>query len=271
MKKTFLLISIVLLLFLGACAPKEEAPLRVGMDLRYPPFETVDSQGNPMGISVDIAFELGEFLGREVEIVDLPFGSLITSLQTNEIDIIIGSMSITEERKQSIDFSIPYVYFPLVTLVNRQLAESSNFESIDDVLAHDNVVFAGQKGTIFLSIPETKAANPGQVVETDSAALAIIEVTTGAADATVLSLLAAASNHKANIQTTVMFIEPLQVNPIGMGIAKGNSELKEKADKFIASMEQSGVNQRLREKYNSMLLDEYLLEDGIDLFLQLND
>ena len=149
--------------------------------------------------------------------------------------------------------------------------QSSNFESIDDVLAYDNVVFAGQKGTIFLSIPETKAANPGQVVETDSAALAIIEVTTGAADATVLSLLAAASNHKANIQTTVMFIEPLQVNPIGMGIAKGNSELKEKADKFIASMEQSGVNQRLREKYNSMLLDEYLLEDGIDLFLQLND
>jgi polar amino acid transport system substrate-binding protein len=272
MKKSLILIISVILLALSACTPKEELPaLKVGMDLRYPPFETVDSSGAASGISVDIAKELGEFMGREVEIVDLPFGSLITSLQTGEIDIIIASMSITPARQETIDFTNPYVYFPLVTLVNKTFVESNNIQSIDDVLAYDGVKFAGQKGTVFLDIPTSKAANPGTPIETDSAALAVIEVTTGAAQATVLSLLAAASNQKANPASTVLFLDALQVNPIGMGVKKGNEELLQKANEFIASMESEGVNTRLREKYNPILLSEYLLEEGFDLFLTSND
>ena len=272
MKKSLILIISVILLALSACAPKEELPaLKVGMDLRYPPFETVDSSSNPSGISVDIAKELGKFMGREVEIVDLPFGSLITSLQTGEIDIIIASMSITPARQETIDFTNPYVYFPLVTLANKAFVDANNIQSIEDVLAYNGVKFAGQKGTVFLDIPTSKAANPGTPIETDSAALAVIEVTTGAAQATVLSLLAAASNYKANPASTVIFLDPLQVNPIGMGVKKGNAELLQKANEFIASMESEGVNTRLREKYNPILLSEYLLEEGFDLFLTSND
>jgi polar amino acid transport system substrate-binding protein len=272
MKKSLILIISVILLALSACTPKEELPaLKVGMDLRYPPFETVDSSGAASGISVDIAKELGEFMGREIEIVDLPFGSLITSLQTGEIDIIIASMSITPARQETIDFTNPYVYFPLVTLVNKTFVEANNIQSIDDVLAYDGVKFAGQKGTVFLDIPTSKAANPGTPIETDSAALAVIEVTTGAAQATVLSLLAAASNQKANPASTVLFLDALQVNPIGMGVKKGNEELLQKANEFIASMESEGVNTRLREKYNPILFSEYLLEEGFDLFLTSND
>ncbi|MBV1709660.1 MAG: transporter substrate-binding domain-containing protein [Erysipelothrix sp.] len=272
MKKSLILIISVILLALSACAPQEELPaLKVGMDLRYPPFETVDSSSNPSGISVDIAKELGEFMGREIEIVDLPFGSLITSLQTGEIDIIIASMSITPARQETIDFTNPYVYFPLVTLANKAFVDANNIQSIDDVLAYDGVKFAGQKGTVFLDIPTSKAANPGTPIETDSAALAVIEVTTGAAQATVLSLLAAASNYKANPASTVLFLDALQVNPIGMGVKKGNEELLQKANEFIASMESEGVNTRLREKYNPILLSEYLLEEGFDLFLTAND
>jgi polar amino acid transport system substrate-binding protein len=272
MKKSLILIISVILLALSACAPREELPpLKVGMDLRYPPFETVDSSSNPSGISVDIAKELGEFMGREIEIVDLPFGSLITSLQTGEIDIIIASMSITPARQETIDFTNPYVYFPLVTLVNKAFVDANNIQSIDDVLAFDSVKFAGQKGTVFLDIPTSKAANPGTPIETDSAALAVIEVTTGAAQATVLSLLAAASNYKANPASTILFLDALQVNPIGMGVKKGNEELLQKANEFIASMESEGVNTRLREKYNPILLSEYLLEEGFDLFLTAND
>lgn len=270
MKKTIFFVMLAFVLLIAGCAPANQEtsePLKVGMDLRYPPFETVDSQGNPMGISVDIAKELGAYLNREVEIVDLPFGSLITSLQTGEIDIIIASMSITEERKQAIDFSEPYVYFPLVTLANKAFVESRNITDVEGILAVDQVVFAGQKGTIFLTIPTSRASNPATPIETDSAALAVIEVTTGSAQATVLSLLAAASNHQANLDTTVLFLDALQVNPIGMGVAKGNSELQQQANEFIANMESSGVNDRLRAKYNPSLLADYGLTQGLDLFL----
>jgi hypothetical protein len=56
-----------------------------------------------------------------------------------------------------------------------------------------------------------------------------------------------------------------------MGVKKGNEELLQKANEFIASMESEGVNTRLREKYNPILLSEYLLEEGFDLFLTAND
>ena len=91
MKKLIGLIALISLLALSACAPstpEEELPvLKVGMDLRYPPFETVDGAGAPFGISVDIANELGTYLGREVEIVNITFGSLITELNLGEIEI----------------------------------------------------------------------------------------------------------------------------------------------------------------------------------------
>ena len=61
-------------------------PLKVGMTLQYPPFETIDINGDPIGISVDMAYELGMFLEREVEIVDLPWASLIPAINTGEID-----------------------------------------------------------------------------------------------------------------------------------------------------------------------------------------
>ncbi|MFP4077842.1 MAG: transporter substrate-binding domain-containing protein, partial [Candidatus Izemoplasmataceae bacterium] len=77
MKKLFLAITAVFTIaLLSACGLAEDDTLRVGMDLSYPPFET-EEDGDPEGISVDVAHELGDYLGRDVEIVDTGFGQLI--------------------------------------------------------------------------------------------------------------------------------------------------------------------------------------------------
>ncbi|MBS3991490.1 MAG: amino acid ABC transporter substrate-binding protein [Erysipelothrix sp.] len=271
MKKLIGLIALISLLALSACAPTvpaEELPaLKVGMDLRYPPFETVDGTGKPVGISVDIAKELGTFLKREVEIVDISFGNLITELNLREIDVIIASMTINDARREVIDFSEPYVFFPQVAIANTAFLQENNYTTIEQVLAHDQVVFAGQKGTIFLSLPVSLAANPGPVIETDNVALAMTEVSTGTAQATVLSLLAAATNAKAFPDTTTLLLDPLSINPIGMGVRKGETELLNSLNAFIAQMEAGGVNGRLRNKYNPTIIDEFGLSAGFDLFL----
>lgn len=271
MKKVMGLIAIVSMLALSACAPNSpsdpEPVLKVGMDLRYPPFETVDANGAASGISVDIAKELGAYLGREVEIVDISFGNLITELNLGEIDVIIASMTINDARKEVIDFSNPYVYFPQVALVNTAFLQANNYTTIQQVLDHDQVVFAGQKGTIFLSLPTSLAKNPGPVIETDNVGLALTEVSTGAAQATVLSLLAAATNAKAFPDTMTLILEPLSVNNIGMGVRKGEEAFLAEINAFIAQMETGGVNDRLRDKYNPTIINEFGLEDGIDALL----
>ncbi len=271
MKKVMGLIAIVSMLALSACAPNSpsdpEPVLKVGMDLRYPPFETVDANGAASGISVDIAKELGAYLGREVEIVDISFGNLITELNLGEIDVIIASMTINDARREVIDFSNPYVYFPQVALVNTAFLQANNYTTIQQVLDHDQVVFAGQKGTIFLSLPTSLAKNPGPVIETDNVGLALTEVSTGAAQATVLSLLAAATNAKAFPDTMTLILEPLSVNNIGMGVRKGEEAFLAEINAFIAQMETGGVNDRLRDKYNPTIINEFGLEEGIDALL----
>src|SRR5258708_3860611 len=89
------------------CSPqsKNEKRLIVGMELAYPPFEMTDAQNRPTGVSADLAKALGAFLGKEVEIQNLPFDGLIPALKTGRINLIISSMTTTPERPPPMDFS----------------------------------------------------------------------------------------------------------------------------------------------------------------------
>src|SRR3954468_22127653 len=106
------------LLSLG-CGSRPDSTLVVGMELNYPPFEMVEAQGQPAGISVEMAQALGTFLGREARIENIPFDGLIPALKTGKINLIISSMTRTIEREQSIDFSEPYLRTGLCLLVTK--------------------------------------------------------------------------------------------------------------------------------------------------------
>src|SRR5271156_191968 len=112
-------ILLCLFVLLAGCAPKSHSQLIVGMELSYPPFETTDPQGQPAGVSVELARDLGKFLGREVEIQNISFDGLIPSLQTRKIDLILSSMTATEERSKTIAFSDPYLSTGLCLLVGK--------------------------------------------------------------------------------------------------------------------------------------------------------
>jgi polar amino acid transport system substrate-binding protein len=219
---------------LAACSGEDDV-LRVGMDLSYPPFETVDDDGNPTGISVTLAEEFGKFLGREVEIVDLPFGTLITELNANTIDVIIGSMSITEERALSVDFSDPYFNFPLVSLVNKEFFDENGIETKEDILALEGVRFVGPKTFAPLDIARELANNP-VIREVDDVNAAVLEVVSGTSDVFLMSISNAAGHNLANPDTTAF--------------RKGNEDLVAQANAFIAGLEADGVYDILRELYN---------------------
>ena len=141
---------IFLLALLAGCSPKPHPQLIVGMELAYPPFETTDTHGQPSGVSVDLARDLGQALGREVEIRNIPFDGLIPSLQTRKIDLIISSMTATEERAKTIAFSEPYLNTGLCLLVGK----SSLIQSMAD---------ADQAGRVLV----VKQGTTGQVYAND--------------------------------------------------------------------------------------------------------
>jgi polar amino acid transport system substrate-binding protein len=83
--------------------------IKVGTNATYPPFEYIDEKtGQPTGFEIELIKLLLEKNGYEVEVVDMDFDGLITSLTTKKIDVIAASMSATPKRKQVVSFSDEY-------------------------------------------------------------------------------------------------------------------------------------------------------------------
>jgi polar amino acid transport system substrate-binding protein len=239
-------------------------PLRVGMDLRYPPFETQDSAGVPEGISVDVATAFGEFLGRPVQVVDTNFASLIPALNAGEIDVIIASMSRTEERAQAVDFSEPYFYFKIISLVNREFAEEKGItvdspkEALSDL---PETRFTGITGQVSASIPQSLGFDVEVATNLESAVLNVVQ---GSSDVLMMSAFPVTRGHLANPDDTIVLWDPFVSSPIAMGVRKGDSDLLAQANEFVASMDRpGGVYDELRAEWDDTvmgLLGRYGLE-----------
>ncbi|WP_051614390.1 transporter substrate-binding domain-containing protein [Phyllobacterium sp. UNC302MFCol5.2] len=82
--------------------------LRVGSDCTYPPFSYKNADGNLLGFDIDIGKGVVTRLGADISFVCQPFDSLIPGLLAGKFDLLVASLAITDERKKSIDFSVPY-------------------------------------------------------------------------------------------------------------------------------------------------------------------
>ena len=85
----------------------EPGILTMGTNAAFPPYEYKDGD-DIVGIDAEIAQALADKLGLQLEIVDMDFSSLITSIQSGKIDMSLAGMTVTEERKQNVDFTDSY-------------------------------------------------------------------------------------------------------------------------------------------------------------------
>ena len=256
MKKTLLLFTLLVSIILLASCQRDEEVLRVGMDLKYPPFESVDTDNKPMGISVDIAYALGEYLGMKVEIVNTDFGSIIPAIQNGEIDIAIASMSITEARAQVVDFTNPYFYFKIISLVSKDFATANNINedsTVEDLLAIENARYVGIASQVSSSIPQSYGKD---VTEATDLGTAVESVAQGTSDILLMSANPVVDGHKANLEDTIVVWDPFVSSPIGMAVKKGNTELLEKANAFIETFnDEGGLYDVLATDWDAVLLD----------------
>lgn len=222
-------------------------PLVVGMELAYPPFETTDRYGNPGGFSVDMASDLGEYLGRDVVIENMGYGGLIPALKTKKIDIILSSMSITDRRKRSINFSTPYAKSNLAILANQK---SKIKDPMD--LNEKGKKIAVKKGTTG-HVVAMKAFPKANILVFDKESACILEVTQGKVDAFIYDPLTILKNWEKNKSTTEPILKPFEETPQYWAIAynKNNNELGKQINKFIENYKKNGSLDRLADKYLS--------------------
>ena len=259
LKSRFLTIFVLmtaLALFLTACggaaatttaAPTTKAApkLTVGMELAYPPFEMTDAANKPTGLSVDFAMALGEKLGREVVIENMAWAGLIPALETGKIDLIISSMTITEERKKTIDFSDPYAMSNLALLI----AKDSPVKSYAD-LDQPGRKLAVKKGSTGHSYALANLKN-AELMVFDKESACVLEVVQGKVDAFTYDQLTIFRNWKENQEKTTVNLSPYQTAPEywGVGVKKGNDALRTEVNAFIKDFKAGGGFDKLAEKY----------------------
>ncbi len=218
-------------------------PLRVGMELAYPPFEMLTPDGQPAGVSVDLARALAEYLGREVQIENMPFDGLIPALRTGKIDLVISSMTATPERARAIDFSQPYLSTGLGILAGT----NAPIERIEDLNAPGRTV-AVKKGTTghLYAMDNLPKAN---LLVLDKENACVLEVVQGKADAFLYDQMSVYKHASLNPETTRALLKPFREEAWAVGLAHGSGELRERVNAFIETFRTAGGFEKLGDKY----------------------
>lgn len=213
------------------------------MELSYPPFEMTDEHNQPSGIGVDMARALAEHLHKELVIQNTAFIGLIPALKTGKIDLIISSMTANDERRQSIDFSEPY----LRTGISLLFSAKSNDHSVDDLNQPGRkvVVKNGTTGYLYARAHLGQA----EILQLADMAACTLEVVQGKADAFIYDQMSVYQLNKKNPDTTRAALAPVQREDWAVGIRKGNDALRQQVNEFITGFKAKHGMEALGDKY----------------------
>lgn len=217
--------------------------LTVGMELSYPPFEMTDEKGEPKGISVDLANDLGKSLGKKIIIRNTAFDGLIPALKSGKIDMVISSMTITDERRQSVDFSDPYLSTGLCLLTG-----TTKLINTVEELDKAGMTVAVKKGTTGHTYAARKIKN-ARLLVLDKEAAAVLEVVQGKADAFIYDQMSIYQNWKRNPDTTRALLNPFQKEQWGIALRKGDGRLMGQINRFLKTYREQGGFERLGDVY----------------------
>ena len=218
-------------------------PLIIGMELNYPPFEMTDANGTPTGVGVDMAHALGDYLHRPITIENMPFEGLIPALKTGRIDLIISSMTATDERRKSIDFSDPYLSTGLSILVKK----NGPIQSIADV-DKPGVIVVLKTGTTSAIYARDHFKN-ATVLPLQQDTACALEVVQGKADAFIYDQMSIYQFSKKHPDTTRGLLAPFQHESWAIGIRKGNTDLEKQVNAFLADFKAHKGFDALGDKY----------------------
>lgn len=148
---SLVLASVMMLAVLTACGEKaDNSTITFGTNAEFPPFEYVTANGvigEFDGIDMAIVKEIGEDNACEVNIENMEFDSLLLALENGQVDAVIAGMTITDEKKEAVDFSTPYYTAKQVMIVK----EDSDIQKASDMADKQIVVLQGFTGETCVS------------------------------------------------------------------------------------------------------------------------
>jgi polar amino acid transport system substrate-binding protein len=227
-----LILAAVALLGLTAAA---SAQTRLGSEGAYPPYNYVDDSGNLAGFDIDVGNEICKRAGLECVWVVNEWDTIIPNLLAGNYDAIIAGMSITEERKQTIDFTQDY--FPADP--STYIAAAGNTLDLENP---SGLKLGAQGATIQANWLETNAKANNTILTYETPDQALADLNAGNLDAILAdkSYLAEAASGSGGA-LTLAGPEIAIGGGVGIGMRKADAELRTKFDDALTAMKADGT------------------------------
>ena len=274
MKKITSLILATIMIFslcfaFASCSDKDDNVLYMATNAAFPPYEFKEGD-NFAGIDVEIATAIAEKLGMKLEIADVEFGSIIGGVSTGKYDIGMAGMTVTEERKQSVNFSNTYATGIQVIIVK----DGSPIASLDDIFVFDengdptalkntDVKVGVQQDTTgdiyssdaikkwgFNDIAEDGSTTTERVVRFKTGAEAVAALKNGNVDMVIIDNEPAKSFVAANEGIHILEGDnEYAVENYAICVSKENTELLDKINKALDELKADGTIANIINKY----------------------
>jgi polar amino acid transport system substrate-binding protein len=232
------------MLFAASMAVADEK-IRIATEGYYPPFNYLDEGGKLAGFDIDLGQALCEKMNADCEFVQQDWDDLIPGLLDEKYDVILASMSITEEREKTVSFTIPY-YSNMLTFIGRR---NSGIKISDETLKGKAV--GAQRSTISAGYLEERY---GGIVNTqlfDTQEEAYKDLATGKLDLVLVDNLPAYDWLQTETGQNHEFIgEFIDINDrIGMAVRKGDDALRQRLNQALIAVLEDGTYQEINERY----------------------
>ena len=219
----------------------EDGKLHMATNAAFPPYEMVADDGSFEGIDVEIAGKIAEKLGLELVVDDMDFGSIITSVQTGKSDIAMAGMTVTDERKQNIDFSDTYATGVQVVI----LPIDSDIKSIDDL--QGKLIGCQESTTGYIYCSDDYGED--MVTAFPSGANAVQALLSGKVDAVVIDSQPAQEFLAQNEGKLQMLSTAYVTEDYAIGVGKDNTALRDAVNNALKELIDDGTVQSILDKY----------------------
>jgi len=220
--------------------------LRVGFESGYVPFEMTNKKGEFIGFDMDYGRRLAKDMGVKFVPINTAWDGIIPALMTGKFDIIMGGMTITQERNLKVNFAEPYIVVGQTILINKKLKD--RVLSYKD-LNNPKYIVTSRMGTtgeqaIKRYIP--KATYKGF----ESEAEAGLEVINGKADALVYDLPFCGFLYGSQGKGKTIFLsDPFTYEPLAWAINKGDPDFLNYLNNFLRQTKGDGFYDRMYKKW----------------------
>jgi polar amino acid transport system substrate-binding protein len=233
-----------LLLLVTLCSPvAAETTIVFATDATWPPMEFVNAQKQVVGYSIEFMTAAGKEAGFKPEFKNTAWDGIFAGLAAKKYDAVVSSVSITEERKKTMDFSEPYFTVRQALIVGK----ASTAKTLADLKGQK---VGGQIGTTgYFAI---KAVPGVEAKSYDEVGLAMEDLNVGRIAAVVCDDPVAANyamdKYKDNLKIAAI-IESGEAENYGVAVNKGNGEVLALINKGIAAVKAKGIDQELKKKW----------------------